>query len=44
MQVPMRIVVKNVPRPDEARALAREAASVLERMTFDEGAWLPPRL
>ncbi len=31
MQVPMRIVVKNVPRPDEARALAREAASVLER-------------
>lgn len=31
MQVPLRIVVKNVPRPDEARALVREAAAVLER-------------
>lgn len=31
MQVPMRIVLKNVPKPDEVRAQVREAAAVLER-------------
>ena len=31
MQVPLRVVLDGVERPEEVRALVREAASVLER-------------